>query len=195
MIDLCPKQAKSIVSQCEDHFVNLEWRRDWEVSVHTTHTSKSQSWNGSHLSHEEDTRALHLDKEKTVPRMAKVNSLQFWLLYWWWRGSYVITDEDQGLLLVSLSRMMRTSIMSAKIEIHLPKAWEMMRWIEHSTKFPNHPSHVESKGGDFLDGSLSQHSPYTMVEQTLWSMWVTLTREWMCTPRIRPWCARCSPPI
>ena len=48
-------------SQHEDHFVNLKQRRDWEVSVYTTHTSRSQSRTGSHLSHEEDTRALQLE--------------------------------------------------------------------------------------------------------------------------------------
>ena len=48
-------------SQREDHFVNLERRRDREVNVHTTHISRSQSRNGSHLSHEEDTRALQLE--------------------------------------------------------------------------------------------------------------------------------------
>jgi len=53
-------QAESMRSQCEDHFVNLERRRDRKVSVHTIHASRSQSWNGSHLSHEEDTRALQL---------------------------------------------------------------------------------------------------------------------------------------
>ena len=29
--------------------------------MYTTHTGRSQSWNGSHLSHEEDTRALQLE--------------------------------------------------------------------------------------------------------------------------------------
>ena len=48
-------------SQHEDHFVNLEQRRDREVSVYTTHTSRSQSRTGSHLSHEEDTKALQLE--------------------------------------------------------------------------------------------------------------------------------------
>ena len=54
-------QAKSMRSQREEHFVNLERRRDRKVSVHTIHNSRSQSWNGSHLSHEEDTRALQLE--------------------------------------------------------------------------------------------------------------------------------------
>ena len=60
MVGSSPNHVESMGSQREDHFVNLERRRDWEVSVHTTHTSKSQSKNGSHLSHEEDTRALQL---------------------------------------------------------------------------------------------------------------------------------------
>ena len=53
-------QAKSMWSQREDHFVNLERRRDREVSMHTTHTNKSQSRNGSHISHEKDTRAVQM---------------------------------------------------------------------------------------------------------------------------------------
>ena len=61
MVGSGPNQAESMGSQHEDHFVNLERRRDWEVSVHTTHTSRSQSRNGSHLLHKEDTRALQLE--------------------------------------------------------------------------------------------------------------------------------------
>ena len=38
----------------------------------------------------------------------------------------VVINVDQGLLM-SLSYMMRTTIMSTEIEIHLPKAWEIMR--------------------------------------------------------------------
>jgi len=48
-------------SQREDHFVNLERRRDWEGSVHTTRTNTSQSRGGSHLSHEKYTRAMQLE--------------------------------------------------------------------------------------------------------------------------------------
>ena len=51
----------SIGSQCQDHFLNIEWRRDWEVSVHTTHTSRSQSRSGSHVSHEKDTKVMQLE--------------------------------------------------------------------------------------------------------------------------------------
>ena len=58
MVGSGPYQAESMGSQREDHFVNLEQRRDRDVSMHTTRTSKSQSRNASHLSHEEDTRAL-----------------------------------------------------------------------------------------------------------------------------------------
>ena len=60
MVGSGPHQAESMGSQREDHFVNLERRRNRDVSVHTTHTSRSQSRNGSHLSHEEDTKALQL---------------------------------------------------------------------------------------------------------------------------------------
>ena len=39
----------------------------------------------------------------------------------------VVTNPDQGLLLMSLSHMMRTTTMSAEIGAHLPKVWEMMQ--------------------------------------------------------------------
>ena len=61
MVGSGPNQAESTRSQCEDHFVNLEHRRDRKVSVHTTYTSRSQSRNGNHLSHEKDTKALQLE--------------------------------------------------------------------------------------------------------------------------------------
>ena len=35
--------------------------RDREISVHTTHTSKSHSRTGSHVSHKEETRNLQLE--------------------------------------------------------------------------------------------------------------------------------------
>ena len=48
-------------SHCQDHFLNLDRRRDREVSVHTTHTNKSQSQSGSHVFHEENTRTMQLE--------------------------------------------------------------------------------------------------------------------------------------
>ena len=59
MVGSRPNREESVESQRHDHFVNLERRRDREVSMHTTHTSRSQSWTGSHVSHGENTRNLH----------------------------------------------------------------------------------------------------------------------------------------
>ena len=53
-----PHQAESIGSQRQDHFCDLEGKRDREGSVHTTHTSKSQYWGKSHVSHEENARNM-----------------------------------------------------------------------------------------------------------------------------------------
>ena len=58
MIGSGPNQEESVNSQRHDQFLNLKHKRDWEVSVHTTHTSRSQSRSGSHLSHEENTRSM-----------------------------------------------------------------------------------------------------------------------------------------
>ena len=61
MVGSAPHQVESMRSQRVNHFVNLERRRDREGSVHTTQTNKSQSRGKSHLSHEENTRALQLE--------------------------------------------------------------------------------------------------------------------------------------
>ena len=54
-------REESIGFQHQDQFLNLERRRDREVSVHTTHTSKSQSLGKSYISHEENTRNMQLE--------------------------------------------------------------------------------------------------------------------------------------
>ena len=58
MVGSGPHQAKSIASQCENPFANLERKRDQEGSVHTTHTSKSHSRVGSHVSQEQHSKAM-----------------------------------------------------------------------------------------------------------------------------------------
>ena len=58
MVGLGLNLEESIGSQRQDHFVNLKGRRDREVSVYTTHTSRSQSRSGSHLSHEENAKNM-----------------------------------------------------------------------------------------------------------------------------------------
>ena len=49
---------ESVGSQRQDHFVNLERRRHREISVHTTHTSRSHSRSGSHVSYGEETKNM-----------------------------------------------------------------------------------------------------------------------------------------
>ena len=58
MVDSSSDQAESLGSQRQDHFRDLEWRRDREGSVHTTHTSGSQSQGKSHVSHKENARNM-----------------------------------------------------------------------------------------------------------------------------------------
>ena len=58
MVGLGPHEAESMGSQRQDHFRDLERKRDREESVHTTHTSKSQSRGKSHVSHEENARNM-----------------------------------------------------------------------------------------------------------------------------------------
>ena len=68
MVGSGSNQAESLGSQCQDHFYELEQRRDQEGSVRTTHTSKSHSRGGSHLSHGKNSKAMqqeidHLKRE------------------------------------------------------------------------------------------------------------------------------------
>ena len=42
---------ESVGFQRQDQFLNLKRMRDREVGMHTTHTSRSQSQGGSHISH------------------------------------------------------------------------------------------------------------------------------------------------
>ena len=117
-------KVKSMGSQCQDHFRNLEQRRNREGSVHTTHTSRSQSRGGSHLSHEEIAKNMqleidHLKRKLRHERQRRTPSNSDFSFDGEEDGSF---DADQGLLLVSLSRTMRTTITSAEAEIQLQKA-------------------------------------------------------------------------
>ena len=58
-------------SQCQDQFLNLEQRKDCKVSVHTRHTSKSQSRGGSYISHEENTRSMQLEIDHLCRRLCR----------------------------------------------------------------------------------------------------------------------------
>ena len=53
MVDSGPHQAKFMGSQHQNHFCDLECKKDLEGSMHTTHTNKGQSRDKSHVSHEE----------------------------------------------------------------------------------------------------------------------------------------------
>jgi len=62
-------REKSISSQSQDQFLNLEQRKDREVNAHTTHTSRSQSQEGSHISYEENTSSLQLEIDRLRRRL------------------------------------------------------------------------------------------------------------------------------
>ena len=71
MVVSSSNHKESIGSQCQDHFLNLKQRRDREVSMHTTHTSRSHSQNGSHISHEENTRAMQLEIDRLKRKLRR----------------------------------------------------------------------------------------------------------------------------
>ena len=122
--------------------------------------------NGSHLSHEEDTRALKLE----------IDHLKRKLRHEWRKqtpsnSDFSFDDKENG----SYRHRSRTppseSFSYVQDYYHecrngnsSSKGLGMMRWVEHSTKFSDHPSRVESREGDFLGDSLSQRSPCKMVK-------------------------------
>ena len=57
-------REESIGSPRQDQFLNIERRRDHEISVHTTHTSRSQSRGVSYIFHEENTRSMQLEIDR-----------------------------------------------------------------------------------------------------------------------------------
>ena len=71
MVGSKPNEEESIGSQHQDQFLNLERRRDREVSVHTTHTSMSQSRSGSHVSYGENTRSMQLEIDYLQRRLRR----------------------------------------------------------------------------------------------------------------------------
>ena len=58
MVGSGPHRQKSMGSQRQDGFHTLERKRDREGSVHTTHTGKSHSRVGSHVSQEQNNRTM-----------------------------------------------------------------------------------------------------------------------------------------
>ena len=58
MVGLGLHQEESMGSRRQDDFLNLERKRDQEGSTHTTHTSKSHSRVRSHISQEQNERAM-----------------------------------------------------------------------------------------------------------------------------------------
>ena len=61
MVGSGPYQQEPTRSQRQDNFLNLEHRRDQEGNVHTTHTSRSHSRVGSHVSQEQNNRVMQLE--------------------------------------------------------------------------------------------------------------------------------------
>ena len=66
-VDANLHQEKSRRSQQSNPFVNLQQRGDHEGSVHTTHTSKSQSRRKSRVSHAKNDR----DVQREIDEMKK----------------------------------------------------------------------------------------------------------------------------
>ena len=66
-----PHQAKSGGSQHNNSIVNPQQRGDHEGSVQTTHTSKSQSWGKSHVSHAKNERNMQREIDELKKKLCR----------------------------------------------------------------------------------------------------------------------------
>ena len=89
----------------------------------------------------------------------------------------IATASGPGLLLVSLFHVMRITIIGEEGRVRLIKVWATMVWVGLSIRFLNHLLLVRLGEKNFLSGLLSQRLLCITVDQTLWSMLATSTRE------------------
>ena len=116
------------VSTCKS-FCQPQAKKDQKGSLHTTQTNWSQTQGKSHLSHEENTKALQLE----------INHLKRKLCHEWRKqtpsSSNSSSDGEKDdsyrrksrTLPVSLSRTTKTTTLSAETRVHSPRARETMR--------------------------------------------------------------------
>ena len=197
MIGSGPHQQESTGFQRQDDFLNLEHKRDREGSMHTTHTSRSHSRVGSHVSQEQNNRAMQLE----------INHLKKELRHARWKQTPsnfdVSSDDGEDASYRQRSRTSPSESFSYDKEHHHKRRNKSSprKGLRNDTmskslnQISKSPSRTRLKGQDFLDGSISQHSPSIMVERILWIMWAISTREWPSIPRTRPWYVRCSHPV
>ena len=69
MVGSGPHQEESMGSRLQDDFLNLEHKRDREGSTHATHIGKSHSQVGSHVSQEQNKRAMQREIENLKKKL------------------------------------------------------------------------------------------------------------------------------
>ena len=62
---------ESVGFQRQDQFLNLKRKRDRDISVHTTHTSRIQSRGRSYISQEENTKSIVLEIDHLCRRLRR----------------------------------------------------------------------------------------------------------------------------
>ena len=156
--------------------------------MHTTHTSRSQSRSGSHVSHRENTMNMQLEidhlrrklRRKQRRRTSSISEPSF------------NDDNDDSYKPSSWTPPSESYSCSedchyrrrSKSPSHRGLGNDAMSRALH--QFLSHRLHVGLKEENFLNDLLSQHLPCIMVERTLWSTSATSTKEWLFTQRMKP---------
>ena len=140
--------------------------------MHTTHTSKSHSRIGSHVSQEQHNKAMQLEIDQLKRKLCHVRQEQTP------SNSDVSSKGAEDTSYRQRSRTPPSKSFSYEVEHQHKRRYKSPthRGLGNDviskalTRFPSCPSLARLKGQYFLGGSVSQHSPSTMVERTLWSL-------------------------
>ena len=143
-----PHQAGLANSQRQDDFLNLECERDREKyregSMHTTHTSRSQSRGGSHISQrQDDNKAMQRDIDDLKKKLRRAQ--RKWSPF----SSDISSNDEEDATYRRRSRTPTSESFSCDEERH------------HQRKYKSPP--LKDMGNDVMSKALNQisKSPFT----------------------------------
>ena len=182
-----PNQEESVSSQGQDHFLNLECRRDREVSVHTAQTSRIQYRSRSHVSHEENTRSMQLEIDHLRRRLRREQRRKTP------SSSDPSSDDNGDGSYRPRSRTPPNESFSYDEDCHYNcrnkspsrKGLSNDAMSRALNQISKSPFTRRIEGGKLPRRFTQPASPCIMVERTLWNMLATLIREWLFTQRMR----------
>ena len=159
-------------------------------------TSRSKSRGGSHISHEATTKSLQLEIDRLKRKLHQERC----------RGTPSSSDHSSD----------GNNDSSYRHRSRTPQSESFSYDEEHRGRQGRKSPSRKGLGNDAISRALNQISklPFTrkveegrlprrftqprllstVVGQTQWSTWAIWTREWLCIPKMKLWCAKCFHP-